>query len=350
MIPKININIIVWNSIQFLPELLSSIEKQTYQNKSVLIIDNGSTDGTESFVKEKYPQVAFLRNVRNLGFSVANNQGIRFVLEHGNEPMEEKAILIVGPDMILTETCLETLVKSMEGKEEYGSFGGKLLRAYREGFVDEPLKEIVRSDRIDSTGIRLRKNFSFLNRGAGEMDEGQYDKSGEVFGHFGSLVLLRAVALMDLREGDEFFDTDFFSYKEDIDLAWRLQQMGWKSWYEPNAKAYHYFGKYWKERFGWIDRMKNHREKSRMFGFFSIRNHWLLLVKNLDVVSLIISFPRLFLREMFRLMFLVLFETKNSNAFVSAIRLTPKMLQKRFLLKKKKTVSGRWIRKRFLRV
>ena len=350
MNPKISINIVVWNSMQFLPELLASIEKQTYQNKSVLIIDNGSTDGTEVFVKEKYPRVAYLRNVRNLGVSVANNQGIRFVLEHGNEPQEEKAILIVSPDMILTEMCLTTLVESMAGKDEYGSFGGKLLRAYGEGLADEQLREIVRSDRIDSTGFRLRKNFTFLNRGAGEMDEGQFDTAGDVFGHSGSLVLLRAVALMDLRDGDEFFDTDFFSYKEDIDLAWRLQQMGWRSWYESNAKAYHYFGKYGKEHTGWIGRYKNHHGKSRMYDYYSIRNQWLLLVKNLDLFSFLVSFPRLLLRGLFRFVVLLLFEMKNINAFIGAIRLTPLMLKKRFLLRNKKTVSGRLIRKRFLRV
>ncbi|MEK7452042.1 MAG: glycosyltransferase, partial [Patescibacteria group bacterium] len=82
MSPTVFVHIVAWNSLSFLPDLLDSLFKQTYTDFSVLVIDNGSTDGVGAFLEEKYPNVRCLRNARNLGFSAAHNQGIRYVIEH----------------------------------------------------------------------------------------------------------------------------------------------------------------------------------------------------------------------------------------------------------------------------
>ncbi len=76
------------------------------------------------------------------------------------------------------------------------------------------------------------------------MDNGQYAEAERVFGLSGALVMYRATALQAVRFEDEFFDHDFFAYKEDVDLAWRLQHLGWDAWYEPRAIAHHYRGMY----------------------------------------------------------------------------------------------------------
>lgn len=334
--------------MQFIPDLLATIEKQTFQDFQVLIVDNGSSDGIETFVKERYPHVRFLRNARNLGFSGAHNQGIRYALEHwGEGSLDDKFILITNPDILFTPTYLEELIRSTVGKEEYGSFGGKLLRAYGEGVADEVLKETVRSDRLDSTGLRFHKNYTFTDRGAGEMDKGQYDEEEEVFGLSGALVMFRASALESVRYGDEFFDHDFFAYKEDVDLAFRMQYTGWLAWYAPKAVAYHYRGMYGQEKMGFFARIKNRRNKSRHRSYFSTRNQWLFLWKNLDLVSLVILFPRLLVSECSRFFYVILLETKNSKAFFDAARLIPRIWTKRRVIMRTKKVPGRVIRKRF---
>jgi len=85
MYPRVSVNIVAWNGMKFIPELLESIFAQTFVDFSVLIVDNGSSDGAEAYVREHFPQVAFLRNARNLGFAPAHNQAIRYAIEHWNE-------------------------------------------------------------------------------------------------------------------------------------------------------------------------------------------------------------------------------------------------------------------------
>lgn len=348
MYPRISIHIVSWNSMQFIPDLLASIEKQTFQDFQVLIVDNGSSDGIETFLREKYPSVRFIRNARNLGFSGAHNQGIRYALEHwGDAELDDKFILITNPDILFTPTYLERLLESTRGKEAFGAFGGKLLRAYGEGVTDEVLRETVQSDRIDSTGFRFHKNFTFTDRGAEDLDEGQYDQAEEVFGLSGALVLFRARALQSVRYNDEFFDHDFFAYKEDVDMAFRMQYAGWSAWYEPRAIAYHYRGMYGEEKMGIFARIKNRKNKSLHRRYFTTRNHWLFLLKDLDIVSLFVSFPRLLITEGARLGFILTLEWQNLKAIFDAMKLIPRIWTKRRATMRSKVVPGRMIRKKF---
>ncbi len=328
--PKLSVHIVTWNSMRFLPDLLKSIMDQSYRDFNVLIIDNASTDGVEQFLKEQYPEMSFIRNARNLGFSVAHNQGLRYAIEHWPQTeLQEHFILLTNPDVLLTPTFLEELVHASASHPEVGSFGGKLLRAFGENLSDEVFKEIVRSDRIDSVGLNPHRNRTVTDRGAGELDEGQYEEQEKVFGISGALALFRASALEDVRFGEEVLDHDFFAYKEDVDLAWRLQHAGWDSLYVPRAMAYHYRGMYGPEKSGLWKRMRNRREKSSLRNFFSTRNHWLMLIKNLKFVNFLLSFPWIVTYEVGRLGYILVFERSGWRATREAIALAPRMWRKR---------------------
>jgi len=334
--------------MRFIPDLLRTLTKQTFQDFTVLLIDNGSTDGIEAFIKKEYPQIAFLRNARNLGFCGAHNQGIRYVLEHWKmEDWHDRFILITNPDIILTPTFLEGLMKEVDLYPSVGAFGGKLRRAFGEQVEDEVSRETIQSDLIDSTGLRTHKNYSFTDRGAGEMDTGQYDQQREVFGLSGALVLYRASALADVRYQEEIFDHDFFAYKEDVDLAWRLQQAGWSARYVPEALAFHYRGMYGKEQSGFFARIKNRYAKSRIRSYYSNRNQWLLLIKNLRLLNAFIASPRIFCLEFCRLLYTVFFETKNLRGFWDATSLLPRMIKKRLHAKKHRRRSAKELRQWF---
>ncbi len=348
MSPKISIHIVAWNSMLFLPDLLDSISKQTYTDFAVLVIDNGSSDKVAEFLSEKYPHVRCLRNVRNLGFTSAHNQGIRYAIEHWDKgELQNKFIFVMNPDVVLTPTCLEELMRATHGKDAYGSFGGKLLRAYGDGIVDEVLKSSIHSDRIDSTGLQLQKNLTSLKRGAGEMDEGQYDISEDVFGISRSLVLYRAQALQTIRFQDEFFDQDFVTFKEDEDLAWRMQYASLPAWYEARAVAYHFRGAYVEEKWGWMARLQHRQTKSKMYRYYCIRNHWLVLLKNIDFVSFLLSFPQVCYTESFRFLGALLFGGADRFAIFSVMGLIPRMYKKRQWIQKTKQITGFAIRKRF---
>ncbi len=323
--------------MKFIPELLASIFAQTYTDFNVLIVDNGSSDGVEAYVREHFPQVAFLRNARNLGFAPAHNQAIRYAIEHwGGEDLSDRFVLVTNQDAIFAPTFLEEIVRAAEKEPKVGSFQGKLRRAYTENPQDEALRETVRSERIDSTGLMPHRNRTFTDRGAGEMDAGQFDASVDIFGPTGALALYRASALEDVRYRDEFFDHDFFSYKEDADLAWRLRHLGWESRYVPSAVAHHYRGMFGKEKMGWLERIRNRRGKSSVRNWYSTRNHLLLLAKNQGFWSGLLALPWILWFEGCRFVYVLVFEPKTAGAYGSALMLLPSMLRKRADLWKKK--------------
>ncbi len=349
MYPKLSIHIVAWNSMRFIPDLIASLSQQTFQDYNILLIDNGSTDGVETFIRQQYPQITFLRNARNLGFSGAHNQGIRYALEHWDPAEYDNSfVLVTNPDILMTPTFLEELMKATVDHPTVGAFGGKLRRAFGENLADETLQETVRSDLLDSTGLQPHRNRTFTDRGAGEMDTGQYDNAREVFGLSGALVLYRASAINEVRNEYEFFDDDFFAYKEDVDLAWRLQRSGWDALYVPEALAFHYRGMFGAEKMGLWQRFINRRSKSKSRSFYSTRNQLLLLIKNLSFIDAMLAAFLIASLEVARFFFTLLFESSNLRAYASAFCLTPTMLKKRFRLMRSRKRSSKELRKWFV--
>ena len=222
---QISPNIVTWNSLKFIPRCLDSIFKQTFNDFFVLVIDNASNDGTTKFIEKNYPQVAVLKNARNLGFSKAHNQGIKFAVEKGFEYS-----LITNPDIILTTDCLQNLVQLMEKNAKIASIGPKLLKV-QSGNLE--LNEEIKTGIIDSCGLKVLKSRRVVEIGAGEMDKGQYNREEEIFGSSGALTLYSSRALEDIKINGQYFDENFFAYKEDIDVSWRFRMRGWKNLYQP---------------------------------------------------------------------------------------------------------------------
>lgn len=343
MLPKVSVNILTWNGKRYLPELLDSIDAQTFRDFSVRVIDNGSDDGTVQYLTENRPDIMLVRNVKNHGFAAGHNQGIRYVLDRLGEDKDNRYILIVNQDTILEPSYLERLVAEADVQPQVGALTGKLLRAYGENLNDEYLRQTVKSERIDSTGLRPNRWRRFTDRGAGEMDEGQYDKERDIFGPSGALAMYRASSLADVAIDGEYFDENFFSYKEDIDLVWRMQNAGWKARYVPEAKAYHFRGMYGAEKGGVLARIKDRRGKRPFFAALSTRNHWLVLIKNERWWRLILAMPLIIPIELGRVGYMLLFEARLLWVVPSALKLIPKMIKKRWKSKNKKRSKAREI-------
>jgi GT2 family glycosyltransferase len=335
--------------MRFLPDLLESIMVQTYKDFNVLVIDNASTDGVEEFVRTRYPDIVYIRNARNLGFSPAHNQGIRYAIQHWPaSELADRFILLTNPDIIMTPTYLQELMATTSAHPRVGAFGGKLLRAFGENVGDDVFKEVIRSDRIDSVGLNPHRNHTVTDRGAGELDQGQYEEQEHVFGISGALVLYRASALEEVRFEDEILDHDFFAYKEDVDLAWRLQHRGWDALYVPQAVAYHYRGMYGPEKSGLWQRLQNRRDKSTLRNFFSTRNHWMLLLKNVTCTSLVFTFPWIFAYEGARLVYVLVVERSGWRALKEVVALAPRMWKKRLATMRASQRSHTEVRKWFV--
>ena len=220
----VSVLIVTWNSAQYLQQCLSSLDRQDYRDLEVIVIDNASTDATRELLRPREPQWRVICNDRNVGFAAGQNQAIRAA--------KGDWLLCLNPDVRLADDFVSRLMEAASGHPEAGSICGKLLRW-------DPENEPHQTRTIDSTGIYFTRNMRHLDRGAEEADNGQYDRAQYVFGATGAAAMFRRSFVEAVSVDGEFFDEDFFSYREDADLAWRAEVMGWKCLYTPAAVAWH---------------------------------------------------------------------------------------------------------------
>jgi len=328
--------------MRYIFDCLESLMRQSFRDFSILVIDNGSDDGTVEFIRSNYPTVSILQNFKNLGFSKANNQGIQLA--------KSDYVLVMNPDVVLADDFLEKLVAFANQHPTGASFGGKILKFHSEAIDDNDqsgLREMVKSDIIDSAGLKIFKSRRVINRGEGEKDNGQYNKAEEVFGLTGACVLYRKSALEDVAVRNEFFDADFFIYKEDIDLAWRLRLYGWLNWYYPDAVCHHRRRLVNYETKGIKKVISQRQDVSKMLRALSFRNHHLLLVKNDQSLNVILHLPWILPRELKIIIYALIFEPFQYRSLVRFFQLLPATLMKRQVIMAHKKVQPKEIRKWF---
>jgi GT2 family glycosyltransferase len=198
---------------------------------------------------------------------------------------------------------------------------------------------------IDSAGLVMTKDRRVADRGAGENDGPAYSAQEEVFGASGALALYRAEAIELLRDtSGEVFDEDFFAYKEDVEVAWRLRLLGWKSVFVPQALAYHYRGTGGSDKVGLVEMFKRRLGRSTMVNRFSTRNHLLLLVKNDDWSNRLLHAVWTVPHEIGKFISTLLLSPRALGAYWEALVLAPKMLKKRHALMGARKTSAKEIR------
>ncbi|MDP2631376.1 MAG: glycosyltransferase family 2 protein [Candidatus Uhrbacteria bacterium] len=336
---------LTWNDRKYLPDLFESLENQTYKNFLLRILDNGSTDETVEYIQQYHPHTLVSRNLKNNGFAGGFNQLFRFTFDRLTKDDEKNTfILIMNSDMILAPNCLEELVGALEANPKLGAVQPKLYRAFGERMGDEVLQDTIKSDVIDTTGLRLHKNWRMTDRGAGEIDKGQYDTATDIFGPSGTMALYRLEALNDAMLEGTVFDSDFFAYKEDCDLAWRMRKLGWESRFVPAAIGYHYRGMYGAEKQSLLSRIKNRRGQRPFTAALSTRNQLFTLIKNLTILSLILSIVRVAFNEGIRVFYGILFESETRRRIFGMSSYLPKMLKRRKLIRQGAKVPEKAIR------
>lgn len=220
----VSILIVTWNSAKYLDQCFASLEEQDCRDLEVVIVDNASSDDTRERLRRVETRWRVIYNERNVGFAAGENQAIR---QSGGD-----RVLCLNADIILSRDFVSQLVAAADLHPDAGAVCGKLLR-WNIGSDD------YKTDVIDSTGIYFTPNMRHLDRGAEERDRGQYDRMQYVFGASGAAVMFRRDFIADVSIEGEFFDEDFFSFREDGDLAWRAQVLGWRCLYTPAAIAWH---------------------------------------------------------------------------------------------------------------
>jgi len=225
MKPVINIAVVVanWNGKKYLKDCFDSLRAQSCKNFKIILVENGSNDGSEDFARQKYPEVEIVRLEENVGFAKGYNIGIQKAFEDRSI----EYLFVLNNDTKLDEKCIEELASCVKKHPEAGSTQSKVLNFFDPG-------------KIDCLGILLSADGVAANRGYGEKDSGQYDKEEEIFGASGAASLFSRKALEKIKlSAGEYFDNSYFAYYEDVDLAWRLRMTGFKSFYCPKAVVHH---------------------------------------------------------------------------------------------------------------
>ncbi|MDX9892949.1 MAG: glycosyltransferase family 2 protein [Patescibacteria group bacterium] len=340
---KVSVQIITWNSMRYIFDCLESLMRQNFRDFSVIIIDNGSDDGTVEFIRNNYPTVSVLQNFKNIGLSKANDQGIKLA--------KGEYVLIMNPDVILAANFLQDIVNFADQHPEGGVFGSKVLKLKSEA-IDQGdqngLRESIRSNIIDSAGLEIFKSRKVINRGEGQKDNGQYDRTQEVFGISGACVLYRRKALEEIKIRQEYFDYDFFAYKEDIDICWRMHLYGYGCWYHPQAVCYHYRRLSAPDDKNIRSIVKSRKEVSKMLRALSFRNQHLMIVKNDQFINILMAWPWFLFWELKIIFYALIFEPFQYREIVKFFKLLPSMLLKRRTIMAHKVTKPKEIRKWFI--
>jgi GT2 family glycosyltransferase len=220
----VSITLVTYNSGRFIKRCLESVLAQKYAAKEVTVIDNASTDGTRDILDQFSDQCQIVFNDTNVGFAEAQNQAIRL--------SNSEWVLTLNPDVLLLPNFIQALVDAGNRDPRIGTVCGKLL-SMQANFAlhDTPL--------VDSTGIYFTPTMRHLDRGSQEVDNGHFTTFEYVFGATAAAALYRREMIDDISYEGEFFDHDFFVYREDADVAWRAQLLGWRCMYTPYARGYH---------------------------------------------------------------------------------------------------------------
>lgn len=311
----VSIIVLNYNGLSFLPACLNSINSLKVNGFQVekIVVDNASTDGSLALLKKSYNDFKLITNPKNLGFAAAINQSIKKALG--------EIIVTLNVDVVLDPNFVQAALMQFQDVK-VGAVAGKVLRLNN--------KQI-----IDSTGHVIYKNRLFIDRGDGEVDNGQYDQVEEVFGVCAGVGIYRRAMLEDVKINEEYFDEDFFLFLEDTDLSWRAQLFGWKTIYTPAVIAYHWRG-------GVAARGSYIVEKN------NFKNRYLMLIKNDSFFSLVKTAPQLIFTDLLKTAG-VLFRSPKSfiDGFKEALLLTPKMWQKRSIIQGRKRVKPKEIEARW---
>jgi GT2 family glycosyltransferase len=314
----VSVTIVTYNSGRFIKRCLESVLAQKYPYKEIIVVDNSSSDGTVDILEQFEDRCRVHYNNENSGFAAAQNQAIR--MSRG------EWILTLNPDVLLLPNFIQALVDAGQFDPQIGTVCGKLLTMT--SHFEIPEKPVV-----DSTGIYFNPMLRHLDRGSREIDNGHYLNYEYVFGATAAAALYRRTMIEDISLDGEFFDSDFFVYREDADVAWRAQLMGWKCLYAPYARGYH------------VRKVLpgNRRALPADINMHSVKNRFLMRIKNITPGVYWRNFLSITFRDAIVLTACLLHEHSSLRAFPFLIRNFSRFLAKRRQIMARRRVSDEYM-------
>jgi len=322
MTARVLISIVTYDSERFLERCLESVRAQTWTDRVVCLWDNQSADNSAAIASRHADLISRIhRSPQNIGFCAAHNRMIR--------ETSSDFILVLNPDVALEPDFVAVLADALDKDAAAGSATGKLWRWQ----ADEGNPQMSRAV-LDTTGIYLTPNQRHLDRGSEEPDRGQYDAREYVFGASGAAAFYRRAMLEDVKADGQYFDEAFFAYREDADLAWRAQWLGWRCLYVPEARGFH-VRKVLPERRAALPAAIN---------MHSFKNRFLLRIKNMDAGTCARFLGPIFARDLMALGYVLLREPSSWRALPLLWKALPHARAQRKELRRRRRVPPREMR------
>ncbi len=304
MSPGVSVTIVTYNSRRFIGACLESVLRQTDIPLEIVVVDNASTDGTLEILRKYAGRIRLIRNSRNAGFAAAQNQAIA--------ASKAPWVLALNPDVVMLPGFIRALAEAGELDPGAGTVCGRLLS------IGADLKP-PRERRLDSTGLYFTPAMRHFDRGWHEPDTGQFARTEYVFGASAAAALYRREMIADVSVDGEFFDADFFAYREDADVAWRAQLLGWRCIYTPAAEAYHVRSVV----------PSNRRAVPAVVNMHSVKNRFLMRIKNATSGLYARYWMPMLARDVVVVGACLLWEPTSLPAFWRVARCLPRALRRR---------------------
>ena len=316
-------SLVTYNGMRWLPGCLASLDSQEFADFDITIHDNGSWDASPSLLGEwaaGRTDVSLHLSPTNLGYPAAHNRAIRAA--------RGEFVLLLNQDVELDPGFLAAVVAAFDAHPEAGSVQPRLRELAGPG---------QRLETLDTTGLLMGRDRRAVSRGQGQPDGTEHRQAGPVWGVDGPAPVYRMAALQQARlpRGDgtwEVLDEDFFLYKEDVDLAWRMRLLGWSAWYEPAALGWHGRGSGATGATSMLDIARTNRRVGSRVRRLSWRNQRLMQIKNEDLGSYLRDLPWIARREVMSLLFILWNDPGDLAAVIDLANSAPRSMRKRRVL------------------
>jgi GT2 family glycosyltransferase len=225
VIPDLSIVLVCWNNKKYLEPCLESLYKDDLKYTfDVIVVDNGSVDGSQEMLRDKFPQVKIIQNDHNVGLGRASNQGIEATLG--------KYILLLNNDTIVNGPSFDAMVKFLDDHSDAGAVGGKIFNP--DGSIQSCYNNF--STLTEEFLIATRLGELFWDGYPANVKDNRVRTVGWISS---ACLMLRREAINKIG----LLDEEYFIYGDEADLQYRLNQAGWKVYYLPSSTIIHYGGR-----------------------------------------------------------------------------------------------------------
>jgi GT2 family glycosyltransferase len=324
------INIVRYNQeLSLLETSIRAALNQSFDDLTVTLTENGSDDCLEGAILAlfgNHPKFCYRANDTNLGFAGAHNRFIR--------DTRCEFVMPLNPDTVMSIDYVDKLLEAFSDPR-VAAAEGKMLK---------PERDCSGLWILDGTGMVISRARTARERGHLEIDNEQYDKDTDVFGVSATAAIYRMSALEKVKMGEaEYFDEDFFTYWEDLDLSWRLRLSGYRCSYVPDAVILHSrFAAQSKDGFRKPWNFVLHaRSLPTQILCWDWRNHLFAIIKNDFGWNLYRDLPWIATRELVLFCVLILVDPRIIRSLPTFVSLLPRILSKRKLIQGQRIATSR---------